>query len=180
MSKILGNGKPTNKTPGIVGQEYIDKLTGTSYICTEVKHTAGLQSGESDSAYAWEKIELNHTLIGEVVLTNENCTYVNECVLGFNMELQSAVRNIFDQIKDHIGGILVNASVVDATINAYAAYLPPSSMNLENLQFITVEDPTENYLKAFSITETQLSTAQTSVCSAVQAGYPLTIKVYTI
>lgn len=55
MSKILGNGKPTNTTPGIVGQEYLDKASGITYVCTKVNHVPGEYCGESDGVYTWEE-----------------------------------------------------------------------------------------------------------------------------
>ena len=54
MSKILGNGAPTINTPGAVGQEYLDKSTGTVYMCTQAKHYPAGKSGESDGEYTWE------------------------------------------------------------------------------------------------------------------------------
>lgn len=53
---IVGNGAPTKNTPGILGQEYFDKTSSTTYICVNAKHVTGKRAGESDNIYEW-KIE---------------------------------------------------------------------------------------------------------------------------
>lgn len=53
MSKIIGSGAPTNKTPGQLGQEYFDKESGVVYMCTKVRHVPGSQTGEVDSEFEW-------------------------------------------------------------------------------------------------------------------------------
>lgn len=53
MAKIIGHGAPTNKTPGSVGQEYLDKDTKTIYTCTNVKCITSMKSGEIDEVYEW-------------------------------------------------------------------------------------------------------------------------------
>lgn len=55
MSKIIGTGAPTSTTPGIVGQEYYDKITKKSYICTDADYEPGDRVGEIDGTYVWEE-----------------------------------------------------------------------------------------------------------------------------
>ena len=54
MSKILGRGVPTEKTYGILGQEYIDTLTGERYICTKSATVTSDKVGEADHRCEWE------------------------------------------------------------------------------------------------------------------------------
>lgn len=180
MSKILGNGKPTNKTPGIVGQEYIDKLTGTSYMCTKVNHVTGDRSGESDAVYIWEKIELNHTLVGEVEFTSQNCTVMNGNTIVFNSEIQSVVRSIFDELKDRIGAVLIRSLALDSITTGYASYFPASSLNKENLQYSGIADPVLGTFSCFSLQGDRIVASDTRLASVITEGYPLTLKVYTI
>ena len=52
-STIIGVGAPTPNTPGILGQEYIDKKTGKLYKCTKVTHITAHRTGEADASYEW-------------------------------------------------------------------------------------------------------------------------------
>ena len=53
MAKILGHGAPTSGTYAILGQEYIDKLTGKRYICTKSQHITSDKAGEADHYCEW-------------------------------------------------------------------------------------------------------------------------------
>lgn len=53
MATIIGRGAPTRNTPGILGQEYIDKNSGHVYKCVKVKHVTGVRTGEADALYDW-------------------------------------------------------------------------------------------------------------------------------
>lgn len=53
MAKIIGRGAPTSDTFGILGQEYIDELTGTRYVCTKSTHKTGTRVGEADQQCEW-------------------------------------------------------------------------------------------------------------------------------
>ena len=55
MSKIIGKRPPTEKTPGILGQEYIDSTTGKTYVCTYVNYGAvnDEPAGEIEGRYTW-------------------------------------------------------------------------------------------------------------------------------
>lgn len=55
MSKIIGKRPPTEKTPGILGQEYIDSTTGKTYVCTHVNYGAvnDEPAGEIEGRYTW-------------------------------------------------------------------------------------------------------------------------------
>lgn len=53
MAKIIGRGAPTAATFGILGQEYIDWLTGTRYVCTKSTHKTGTRVGEADQHCEW-------------------------------------------------------------------------------------------------------------------------------
>lgn len=57
MSKIIGKRPPTEKTPGILGQEYIDSTTGKTYVCTHVNYGAvnDEPAGEIEGRYTWEE-----------------------------------------------------------------------------------------------------------------------------
>ena len=53
MAKIIGRGAPSSNTYGILGQEYIDKLTGKRYICTKSDHVTDDKVGEADHYCEW-------------------------------------------------------------------------------------------------------------------------------
>ena len=53
MSKIVGKKPPTIKTPGILGQEYVDSTSGALYRCVKVNHVTGPITGEMDAEYIW-------------------------------------------------------------------------------------------------------------------------------
>ncbi len=52
MSKIYGEGKPTTKTEGGVGDIYVDKLTGREYKC----RFAYKDEAEEATTYDWKEI----------------------------------------------------------------------------------------------------------------------------
>lgn len=53
MAKLLGRGAPTTKTYGILGQEYINELTGERYICTKSTTVTSDKAGEADHRCEW-------------------------------------------------------------------------------------------------------------------------------
>ena len=53
MAKIIGRGAPTDKTYGILGQEYMDKLTGKRYICIKSATVTSDKAGEADHICEW-------------------------------------------------------------------------------------------------------------------------------
>lgn len=53
MAKIIGRGAPTSKTYGILGQEYMDKLTGKRYICIKSATVTSDKAGEADHHCEW-------------------------------------------------------------------------------------------------------------------------------
>lgn len=53
MPKIIRRGAPNSKTPGVLGQEYLDKDTKKTYICTHVDVEPGDRSGETTATYTW-------------------------------------------------------------------------------------------------------------------------------
>ena len=55
MAKLLGNGAPTSNTYGILGQEYIDKLTGKRYVCTKSATVTSNKAGEADHYCEWSE-----------------------------------------------------------------------------------------------------------------------------
>lgn len=56
MAKIIGHGAPTNKTFGVLGQEYFDKDSNKVYTCTKVTHKTAYRAGEADAEYEWSVI----------------------------------------------------------------------------------------------------------------------------
>ena len=52
MARIRKNGKPTTKTVGVVGDIYVDRLSGLTYKCT-----LAYGVGHSDREYIWKETE---------------------------------------------------------------------------------------------------------------------------
>lgn len=54
MANIVGHGAPTEKTPGVVGQKYVDVDSDKVWVCVDVKHVMRVEDVGMNSTYEWD------------------------------------------------------------------------------------------------------------------------------
>jgi hypothetical protein len=81
MAKILGRGIPTAATYAILGQEYIDQLTGKRYICVKSRTITSDKVGEADHYCEWAEESAGGSGGGIIDVTELPTEGIDESVL---------------------------------------------------------------------------------------------------
>lgn len=153
-----------------------NKLGFTSGQTLKAEHLNHMEDGIAN-AYAGGTS--NTRLLGEVVLTSQNCTASEDfTILNFNSELVSQVTALLAECGSHVGAIVVEAFLMNMRLMATAQYVAQSSITGENIQFCLIDDTSSQSIAYYILRRSYYSTSQTAFVQAVVGGYPMTIKVY--
>lgn len=123
----------------------------------------------------------NYTLLGEIVINDSNATSESEYSLIFNEELTNQIETLYSILDNIETPIIINATLADLGMTVMANYIKGSeSLNIyKNLQFYLVNNVISGTLSTFVLQVSKLETNFDTLVTAVNIGYPLTLKIYT-
>ena len=116
-------------------------------------------------------------LLGELVLTSENCTAVGDNSLNFNEELQATMSNLFEVIDKELRPLYIVLSVANVKHRCVGSYVAnPDGRWVTTIASSSISgQPTDTW-----VGEDEFTSSDHTVISAVIGGYPVTIKVYAV
>lgn len=119
-------------------------------------------------------------LLGEVVLTNENCSSHSDITIYFNEALTAQIASVHNACKNHFGTIMINVSIADFNGVLTAQYVGESSAmgSASDIQFFLIHSSDTIYV--YHIYVDGLSTNHAEVLQAILVGYPMTLKIYRL
>ena len=122
-------------------------------------------------------------LVGEFTLNSENITATDTTgIYSVNEDLQAIFANIFAQVKETCGAIIIEQTALDMTCIIVANYVSESSINtVENIQYMLQNKSTTDDCKYYALRATAIHTSDTNTMSFIINGtIELNVKVYTI
>lgn len=170
MARILGRGAPTAATFGILGQEYIDELTGIRYVCTKSTHKTGARVGEADQQCEWVPDQAGGTSswndltdkpFGEII---KNDTLVVDWdtfepkVVETTMQGFVKVSDIVPTLKDFVNGAGLDNNgyveeipqdEIESSYNQFGCLYRPWSMAVIPSDNFSLYDPYDNFTLTF-------------------------------
>lgn len=119
-------------------------------------------------------------LLGELVLTSENCTYNGSKALLLDDEISAQSALLFDKVEKAFCTIFSIVSLAGTEYRVAMNYVSATAGDdsARGLQFFFINHPGDATLYTFGWTKTKITTNHEGVLQAVAGGYPLTLKVY--